>query len=145
MATQSETRVEYLSDKATFTRWRDQVHFYAMSKGAMDGGMVHDLFNEDGEEEPYENELDDDGRQLWDEKVTQCIGIIGSRIANPELARIFTETWDELYTDESRKPYAVHLCLDALRANCIAVTPVTKTNAINEFKLVLRSYNGRSV
>ena len=37
--------------------------------------------------------------------------------------------------------YAVHLCLDALRANCIAVTPVTKTNAINEFKLVLRSYN----
>ena len=42
--------------------------------------MVHDLFNEDGEEEPYENELDDDGRQLWDEKVTQCIGIIGSRV-----------------------------------------------------------------
>ena len=72
MATQSETRVEYLSDKATFTRWRDQVHFYAMSKGAMDGGMVHDLFNEDGEEEPYENELDDDGRQLFTRAGGSC-------------------------------------------------------------------------
>ena len=143
MATESEEHPKRitLKDKATFTKWHEQMRFIAMEKGMLADTSGHDLFTEDGEEVAHYDGLRANEKKDWMKQVYIVIGLIGQRIADAELLNIFNDKWDELKDDDDRKSYAVYLCLDELRSACISISTTTRHNVINEFKLALRSYN----
>ena len=143
MATESEEHPKRvtLKDKATFTKWHEQMRFIAMEKGMLADTSGYDLFTEDGADEAHYDDLRASEKKDWMKQVYIVIGLIGQRIADSELLNIFNDKWDELKDDDDQKPYAVYLCLDELRSACISISTTTRHNVINEFKLALRSYN----
>ena len=59
MATESEEHPKRvtLKDKATFTKWHEQMRFIAMEKGMLAGTSGHGLFTEDGVDEAHYDDL----------------------------------------------------------------------------------------
>ena len=59
MATESEEHPKRvtLKDKATFTKWHEQMRFIAMEKGMLADTSGYDLFTEDGADELSQNHM----------------------------------------------------------------------------------------
>ena len=81
MATESEEHPKRitLKDKATFTKWHEQMRFIAMEKGMLADTSGYDLFTEDGVDEAHYDGLRGSEKKDWMKQVYIVIGLIGLR------------------------------------------------------------------
>ena len=78
-------------------------------------GMDRDLFIENGDDDPYNEEIEEDEQKPWLVLVAKLFGTIGITIENPELKRIYVDKYEECYMDDDVRPYALYHCIEVLR------------------------------
>ena len=90
MATESEEHPKRitLKDKATFTKWHEQMRFIAMEKGMLADTSGYDLFTEDGEEVAHYDGLRANEKKDWMKQVYIVIGLIGPPVLETSNAKL---------------------------------------------------------
>ena len=107
--------VPKLTEKSQFASWNRRVVALAYAKG-----MEVNMFDDDGEDDSYTNDLaNDNERSKWDRMMTKLYGIIYGRIGDAGLAKIWSDAFERSQDSNDTYHYSLYHCMEALRAECV--------------------------
>ena len=128
--------VPKLTEKSQFASWYRHIVALAYAKG-----MEVNMFDDDGADDSYENDLDDDEQKSWDKIMRKLYGIIYCRIGDTALAKVWSDAFEKSQDANDTYHYALYHCMEALRAECVEDDTIGKDAVRTQFELALQSFN----